>query len=425
MGGQARTSKPGRSKQHKAGPIMQRSERYMTANYPRHPIAIASGKGCRLIDADGRSYLDLFAGFGAGILGHCHEDLVTAGTKQMNKLWHVGNLLHTEPQTLLAEHVATKGFGGRSYFCHSGSDANEAAFKLARLHGKANPGEARGGRYKTIATDNSFHGRGFAAMQATGGEKVREGFDPPLAGFTHVPYNDLKAMREAIDEETVAIIVEPIQGEGGVHVPDDGYLPGLRKLADEHDLVLIFDEVWTGCGRTGRYFGYQHWDAEPDVMTLGKAVGCGLAVGVACVSDRLSGYFDAKRMGRVTHATTLGGNCVSMAVAARLFEVLERDGLVERAQRAGERIKGRLRKFAAKHPIVDVRGRGLFLGVELDATNEGSWFDSGAAVVNRCMEEGLMVNATQGDVIRLAPPLTISDEEIDEGLDILEEVIAG
>jgi 4-aminobutyrate aminotransferase-like enzyme len=210
-----------------------------------------------------------------------------------------------------------------------------------------------------------------------------------------------------------------------VHVPEDEYLPGLRELADEHDLVLIFDEVWTGCGRTGQYFGYQHWGAAPDVMTLGKAVGGGLPVGVTCVAERFAEYFDARQMGRVTHATTLGGNCVSMAVAARLFEVLERDGLVERAQLAGEQIKARLRKFAAKQPILDIRGRGLFLGIELDTENEGAWFDSGSAVVSQCMERGLMINATQGRVLRLAPPLTISDEEIDEGLGILEEVIAG
>lgn len=410
----------GRSKTTKTTPIIQRCERHMTANYPRFPVAIASGKGCRVTDAAGKSYLDLFAGFGAAMLGHCHEDLVTAGTKQMNKLWHVGNLLHTEPQTLLAEHIADKGFGGRSFFCHSGSDANEAAFKIARLHGRAT-----GGRYKMLATDNSFHGRGFAAMQATGSAKVREGFDPPLPGFEHVPYNDLDAMAEAIDESTAGIIVEPIEGEGGVHVPDDDYLPGLRKLADEHDLVLIFDEVWTGCGRTGQYFGHQHWGASPDVMTLGKAVGGGLAVGVTCVAERFAEYFGARRMGRVTHATTLGGNCVSMAVSARLFEVLERDELVERARLAGEQIKARLRKFAAKQPIRDIRGRGLFLGIELDTENEGAWFDGGSAVVSQCMERGLMINATQRNVLRLAPPLTISDEQIDEGLTILEEVIAG
>mgnify|MGYP006272997291 CR=1 FL=1 len=407
--------------QSKSEAIIERHDRFMTGNYPRYPIVIDSGKGSQLLDIDGNAYLDLFAGFGAGILGHCHEDLVTAGTKQMNKLWHVGNLLHTEPQTRLAACLSERGFGGRSFFCHSGSDANEAAFKLARLHGAAT-----GGRHKIIATEGSFHGRGFAAMQATGQGKVREGFEPHLPGFVHVPYNDLAAMAAAIDAQTVGIIVEPIQGEGGVIVPDDKYLPGLRKLADEHDLVLIFDEVWTGCGRTGRYFAYQHWGAAPDVMTLGKAIGAGLGVGVACVSDRVAEYFDAGHMGRVTHATTLGGNAVAMAVSARLFEVLERDELVERATELGQRISQRLRTFAADHPYVkQVRGKGLFLGIELDPGHDGAWFEKGADVVNRCMERGVMINVTQTNVLRLAPPLVITDEQIDQGLAVLEDVLNG
>ena len=244
------------------------------ANYPRVGITVVEGSGCEFTDSTGRRYLDLFSGFGGTILGHCHPELVAAATEQAGKLWHVGNLLDTEPQTLLAEAIATHGFGGRSSFGHSGSDANEAAFKLVRLYGRRDGGN----RYKVIATERGFHGRGFAAMNATSGEKARKGYDPFLEGFSHVPYNDLAAMEAAIDDRTAAIIVEPIQGEGGVHVPDDDYLPGLRALCDRHDLLLIVDEVWTGCGRTGEWFAYQHSGITPDIMTLGKAVGCGLPV---------------------------------------------------------------------------------------------------------------------------------------------------
>ncbi|HEX7008454.1 MAG TPA: aminotransferase class III-fold pyridoxal phosphate-dependent enzyme, partial [Phycisphaeraceae bacterium] len=249
--------------------IIDRHDRTMTQNYARYPIAMVRGQGVHLWDAQGKQYLDLFAGFGGPILGHCHPELIDALTQQAQKLWHVGNLFHTEPQTRLAEAIATMGFGGQSYFCHSGSDANEAAFKLARLYGKARPGPS-GPRYKVISTLKSFHGRGFAAMVATGQDKVRQGFEPLLPGFVHVPYNDAAAVEAAIDDHTVAVIVEPIQGEGGINVPDDDYLPRLRRLCDERDLLLIVDEVWTGCGRTGRAFAHQHWGIVPDIMTLAK-----------------------------------------------------------------------------------------------------------------------------------------------------------
>ena len=410
----------------KTDPILERFDKYVIANHVRYPIVIESGRGARLTDTEGKSYLDLFAGFGAGILGHCHPDLVAAGTKQMSKVWHTGNLLHTEPQSLLAEQIATKGFGGKCFFCHSGADANEAAIKLARLYGKANRGKATGefGRYKIISATRSFHGRSFATMGATASSAVREGFGPFLPGFTVVDYNSMPAIEAALDEQTIAIIVEPIQGEGGVNVPDDGYLPALRKLCDERDLVLIFDEVWVGCGRTGRYFGHQHWDVTPDAMTLGKAIGGGLAVGGLCATDRVAGLFDAKAMGGTKHATTLGGNAVSMAVAARLFEVLERDNLVERAATLGEQTKARLRQFGqTTGTIEEVRGKGLFLGLALNT--DGRWYHSGADVVNRALERGLMINATQGNVLRLAPPLTIGDDELDEGLTILEDTLSG
>lgn len=408
--------------------IIERHDRYMTHNFSRYPISIAEAGGCVLTDEDGKQYLDLFAGFGAGILGHCHPDLVAAGVKQMNKVWHVGNLLHTEPQTLLAEQISLKGFGGKSFFCHSGADANEGAIKLARLYGKQHRGDSTSefGRFKIISATQSFHGRTFATMGATGNVTVRQGFEPLPPGFVNVTFNDIAAIEAELDETTIAIIVEPIQGEGGINMPDDGYLAKLRKICDQRDMLLILDEVWTGCGRTGRYFAHQHWDVKPDVMTLGKAVGCGLPVGVVCVGERAWDLFDNTKMGRVTHATTLGGNCVSMAVAARMFEVIERDELLPRATQAGEAIKARLRKFAEKHAVVkDVRGKGLFIGVELDPAAKGAWFTSGNEIVNKCLERGVLINCTHNTVLRLAPPLVITDEEIDRGLEVMEKVVLG
>ena len=400
---------------NRAQAIIDRHDRFMVRNYPRYPVAMAEGAGARLTGSDGREYVDLFSGFGAGILGHCHPDLVEAVAEQSKQLWHVGNLLHTEPQTLLAEQIASKGFGGRCFFSHSGSDANETAFKVARLYG-------RGERHKVLSTSQSFHGRGFASMMATGQDAVRSGFAPYVPGFQHVPYNDLPAMIQAVDDETVAIIVEPIQGEGGVVIPADDYLPGLRQLCDDRDLILIADEVWTGCGRTGKFFAFQHWPVTPDIMTLGKAVGAGLALGVTCVSERFAELLDFDKYGGVAHATTLGGNCLATAVANRLFSVLQRDGLVERADQLGQKVMERLRDFAGRSSkIKDVRGKGLFIGIELNQSEPAT---QGATVVQRCLESGVLLNATQKTVIRLAPPLVISERDIDEGLSVLEKVLS-
>lgn len=400
-----------------------RHDRHMTLNYPRYPVAIVRGEGCVLYDADGTEYLDLFAGYGAGLLGHCHEGLVQAVRDQAETLWHVGNLLHTEPQTRLAEAIARNGFGGRSFFCHSGADANEAAFKLARLYGREHPGP-RGPRYGVISATQSFHGRSFGTMGATGQDKVREGFEPLLPGYTNVPYNQLDAVEQAIDAHTIAVIVEPIQAEGGVNVPDKEYQPGLRALCDRHNLVLIVDEVWTGCGRTGRYFAHQHWGITPDVMTLGKGVGGGLTLGVMCANDRVAGCFDHKQQGAVRHATTLGGNCIATAAGAAVFDILDHDGLVERAATLGQTVIERFEQLAKQTPAIQsVRGLGLLIGIELDpAAINGTGV---ADVVKACLAKGVMVGGAQNNVLRLAPPLTISDNEIDRGLNVIEDVLRG
>ena len=405
--------------------ITDRRDRYMTINYPRYGIAMVSGQGCQLVDAAGKEYLDLFAGFGASILGHCHPDLVKAVTEQANKLWHVGNLFHSEPQTILAEQIARHGFNGRSFLCHSGADANEAALKLARLYGQANPGPNRP-RYKVISTLNSFHGRSFGTMLATAQSKVSKGFDPFLPGFASVPYDDLSATENAVDDQTVAVIVEPIQGESGVNIPSDDYLPGLRTLCDQRDLLLIVDEVWTGCGRTGRLFAHQHWGIEPDIMTLAKGVGGGLPVGVMCARPAVAEYFNCKTQGGVKHATTLGGNCVSMAASIAVFDVIERDHLLAHATELGRYVVERLQRFAVNRPIIkQVRGKGLLVGIELDPEARDSSFKDAAEIVNRCMQRGVLLNATQNNVVRLAPPLIVTRDQIDQGLEVFEQALAG
>jgi len=399
--------------------IIDRHDQHMIRHVPRYPIAMVRGQGCKLWDADGRQYVDLFAGFGAPILGHCHPDLVKTIADQAAKLWHVGNLLHTEPQTLAARAIAKHAFAdARLFFSHSGADANEAAIKLTRLYGKAHPGNtdpAKGGRFKVISATQSFHGRSFATMGATGQPAVRAGFEPLLPGFVNVAYNSIPAIEAEIDDTAVAVLVEPMQGEGGVIVPDDGYLPAVRRLCDNRDLLLIFDEVWTGCGRTGKYFGHQHWPVEPDVFTLGKGVGGGLAVGAMCAKARVADLFDFYKQGAAKHVTTLGGNCLSMAVTAKIFEVLERDGLVDHAAQLGDYAVQRLRDFANTCPnVVAVRGKGLFIGIELQAAPD---------LAKRCLDHGLLINMAQQKVVRLAPPLVITRAELDRGLDILEPLL--
>ena len=409
------TTQPAQQKPAAAtDPTISRHDAHMTLNYPRFPVTMTNGNACQLTDSNGKHYLDLFSGFGANVLGHCNPQLIQAAEDQARKLWHVGNLLHTEPQTQLAERIARHGFEGKSYFCHSGSDANEAAFKLARLYGK-------GKRHKIIATDRAFHGRGFAAMMATSGDKARKGYQPFIEGFSHVPYNNIQAIEQAIDNQTVAVIVEPIQGEGGVFVPDADYLTNLRDLCDKHDLLLICDEVWTGCARTGKWFGYQHFNFTPDIMTLGKAVGCGLAVGVMCAHPRIADLFSVSSYGAVPHATTLGGNCISMAVSTKMFDIIEKDNLTQHAATLGQHATDSLNQLAATLPIKQVRGKGLFIGIEVDLP--ATSYNHAGEIVKAGLEQGILLGSAGTDVIRIAPPLIVTQQEIDSGIQTLAQLL--
>ena len=390
--------------------IVARAEKVLIGNYARQPVVMVRGEGCRVWDADGKEYLDLFAGFGGGVLGHCQPDLVAAVKKQAETLWHVGNLYHTEPQVRLAEALNRTAFPGRAFFCHGGADANEAAIKLGRLRGNQHSPR----RWKTISLTQSFHGRTLATIAATGNPAVRAGFAPDVPGFVHVEQGNFDALAAAVDDETASILMEPVQGEGGVNLYPPDYARQVRELCDRRGLTLIFDEVWTGCGRTGKWFGHQWFDGDvvPDIMTLGKAVGGGLPVGVMFAKPEV-----ADLMVPGTHGSTLGGNPICAAAAAEVFHVIERDRLLAHAAKLGEHAMARLRdEPSIREKVADVRGRGLFIGVELR--------DPPERFAERTQARGLIVNLTAKKVIRLAPPINISRADWDRGLDGVIEVIA-
>lgn len=392
----------------------------LIGNYARLPVVMLRGEGSWLWDSQGAKYLDLFAGFGGSVLGHCHPALIAAAAEQAKTLWHVGNTFWTTPQVAFAERIKRHAFDGRAFFCHSGLEANEAAVKLARLHG-AKVAAERGGkpRWKVVSLHKSFHGRSLAMVAATGNPAVKAGFDPAVPGFTQVELGDLEGLTAAVDDETASIMMEPIQGEGGIHEVPVHYAMEVRRLCDERGMLLHFDEVWTGGGRTGQWFGYQHLkDAygkpiEPDLMTLGKAIGGGLPVGAMWARPKV-----AELLVPGKHGCTLGANPICMAVAATIFDVIEREDLVTHARVLGEHALARLRSeksISAK--VAGVRGRGLFLGVELKA--EPNDF------VQRGLDNGVVLNVTQKNVVRIAPPINISLDDWNEGLDRTIKTIAG
>jgi acetylornithine/N-succinyldiaminopimelate aminotransferase len=393
--------------------ILARAGESLIGNYARLPIVMDHGQGSRVWDEDGREYLDLFAGFGGGVLGHCHPALIAAATEQAGKLWHVGNTFHTEPQVQLAERLKKTAFDGRAFFCHSGLEANEAAVKLARLRGQA----ADPKKWKVVSFNKSFHGRSLAMIAATGNPAVKAGFEPAVPGFTQVDLNDLEGLMHAIDPETAAVIVEPIQGEGGVYPVDPVFAGELRKACNQHGVSLIYDEVWTGCGRTGKWFGHQYLvDAsgkviEPDIMTLGKAVGGGLPVGIMFAKPEI-----AKLLVPGKHGCTLGGNPICMSVSKTIFDVIEKENLVTHAAVLGEHAVARLKNEKKVAPkIAGIRGRGVFIGIELKSPPE--------KFIEKGLEKGVILNLTSSKVIRVAPPINITMDEWNLGLDRLVETI--
>ncbi len=381
-------------------------QHYVIGNYRRYPVSLVRGEGSHVWDAEGVRYLDFFPGWGCNLIGHCPPRVVAALREQAGLLLHVPNTWHMEAQGLLAKALVDRsGLDAQCFFCNSGAEANEAAIKLARLNGKPK------GRYKIVTMLNSFHGRTFGALSATGQPKYHEGVAPMLAGFQYAPFGDLDAVAKLIDAETCAVMLEPIQGEGGINLPPNGYLQGLRELCDQHGLMLLFDEVQTGMGRTGTWFAYQNFGVEPDAITLAKA----LAGGVACGGLMAKRPF-AEKLVPGTHAATFGGNPIACRAALATIATIEADDLLPRAVKVGEAFRDRFEKLRQRCPLIqDVRVRGTMIGVELSI--------DGAGVVDQCLKRQLLVNCTHGNVLRLLPALNLPDADLHAGCDILDEVL--
>ncbi len=389
--------------------IAARGAEVLVANYAPQPIALVRGEGCTLYDAEDNAFLDLMGGIATTTLGHANPRLRTALEEQAAKLWHVSNLYTTEPQIRLAERITSNSFAEAVYFCNSGAEANEAALKLARRHFHDRKEE----RFEIVAFDGAFHGRTLFTVSATGTPAYWEGFGPMVQGISHAAWGDLDSVRGLLSERTAAILVEPIQGEGGIRLPPPGFLQGLRKLADENGCLLIFDEVQVGMGRTGSLFAYEQEDVIPDVMTLAKALGGGIPIGAMCTTRKLSGALVPG-----THASTFGGNPLACAVAAAVFEELFEGGVLDHAKLMGEKLGRGLEEIAAElgpDRVIEARGRGLLRGLELA--------NAPGPVIDRCRERGVLVISAGGNVLRLAPPLVISGDEIDHGLSVLREVL--
>ena len=388
--------------------VVKLTDKYIAQTYARYPMALVRGKGARVWDADGKEYLDFLAGIAVNSLGHCHPAVVRAIQQQSRKLLHVSNLYHIQPQAELARDLCRQSFAERVFFCNSGAEANEAAIKLARRYG----GEHLDGKYEILSAQNSFHGRTLATLTATGQEKVRAGYDPLPAGFRQIPFNDLRAAEDAIDaQKTVGILVEPIQAEGGVIVADEYYLHGLRELCDRRGLLLIFDEVQTGMGRTGKLFCYEHFGVIPDIMTLAKALGGGLPLGAMLAREDV-----AKSFKPGSHASTFGGNPVACNAGLAVINTLLKGGALRNCAKMSKLFLNGFERLRARVPFVrGVRGKGLLLGLELDV--------DGTKIVDDCMREGLLLNCTAAKVLRFAPPLTIAAKEVERGLGMLEKVL--
>ncbi len=384
---------------------IDRFNRYVIGNYTRLPIVAVRGEGPYLWDADGRRYLDLFSGWAVTGVGHCHPRLVEAIREQAGRLIYMPNTWYTEPQGRLAQWIAETGFGGKSFFCNSGTEANEAAIKLARIHTPP-------GKYKIITFENGFHGRTFASITATAQPKYHHGFQPLVPGFVYAPLNDMEAVEKLVDEETCAILVEPIQGEGGINLARAEWLKALRDLCDQRGMMLIFDEVQTGVGRCGTWWGYQTVDVVPDIMTMAKQLAGGTAIGAMCAREEV-----AASLVPGTHAATFGGNPLAAAAGCAVFEIIRDENLLENANQMGTYLRRQLLELKQETPLIaEVRGVGLMIGADLA--------QNGADLAAKCLDKGLHINCTHETVLRIMPPLNITREQLDEGLAILRDAMS-
>ncbi len=386
-----------------------KADKYIMKTYGRYPLVPVRGEGCVLWDADGKRYLDFLAGVAVNNLGHCHPKVVAALQKQAAEMIHCSNYYHILNQIELAELLCAHSFADKAFFCNSGAEANEAAIKLARKYAREKTGDAE--RYGIITAIASFHGRTMATISATGQEKVQKFFDPLLHGFTYVPFNDADALEAAVTPQTCAVMLEPIQGEGGVVVPSADYFRKVREICDRHGLLLIFDEVQVGIGRTGKLFAHEHFDAVPDIMTLAKALAGGAPIGAMLAKDEIAASFSPG-----THGSTFGGNpLVTAAGVAAIRAVLE-EGLLNRAEEMGEYLTGELERLKEKYSfITDVRGIGLMIGMELSVP--------AGDIVVKGLERGVLLNVAQDRVLRFVPPLVVSKQEVNEMIAVLDGIL--
>ncbi len=392
------------------GDFLADSQKFIMNTYSRQPLVLVKGRGTRVFDSDGKEYIDFVSGVAVCNLGHCHPRIVVALQKQAQRLMHVSNHFHNEPQIKLAKALVGRSFADKVFFCNSGTEAVEAAIKLARRYGRE---IVKQDRYEIISMRGSFHGRTLGALAATAQERFHKGFEPIVPGFLYVPYNDLKAVEEAINGHTCAVLVEPLQGEGGVNLPSTGYLKGLREICDQHGILLMFDEIQTGMGRTGKFFAYEHSGITPDVMMLAKGLGAGMPIGALLATDKA-----AQALSPGTHGSTFGGNPLACAAAIASLEVLIEDDIIipSVAHLGGHFLRG-LEKLKRKYPFVkDIRGQGLLIGMELDFPCQD--------IVSACIQEGMLINCTTETVLRFMPPLVITEEEIDLLLEVLDGLFA-
>ncbi len=389
--------------------IEENATQYLMNTYSRLPLTIERGQGCLVYDAEGREYLDCVAGIAVNILGHAHPDIVEAIARQARKLIHTSNLFYTEPQTQLAQQLVEHSFADKVFFCNSGAEANEAAIKLARRYAtKAFDPE----RIEILTMLNSFHGRTLASLTATGQPKLQEGFGPMVAGFKYIPFNNIQALESVITPQTAAIMLEPIQAEGGIVVPDPKYLKQIRQICDNHQILLIFDEVQTGMGRTGTLFAYEHFGIQPDIMTLAKGLGGGVPIGACLATANVAKVFEPG-----THASTFGGNPLACAAALKVFDLLLDGGKLEQGRVAGEYLAKGLDTLYKKFSCIGgTRGMGLLQGLELTI--------DGKPLVMECLERRVLINCTMGKVLRFVPPLIISHPQIDRLLTVLSDILA-
>jgi len=389
--------------------LMALSEQYVAHTYARYPVVLVRGKGTRVWDQEGEEYLDFVSGLAVCNLGHCHPRVVKAIQGQAEKLIHVSNFYYIEPQIQLASLLCKHSFADKVFFCNSGAEANEGAFKLARKFGKEKTGKDR---YEIITMEGSFHGRTLATLTATGQEKFHKGYEPLMPGFKYVPFNDIGAVKKAIDPKTCAVMVEPIQGEGGVNCPSEGYLKALREICDENKLLLMFDEVQVGMGRTGKLFAYEHEGVEPDILTLAKSLAGGVPIGALLIKKEISDGFKPG-----DHASTFGGNPLASAAGVAALTAILEEGMLENCRKMGDYFLSELDKMKNKFPFIkEVRGKGLILGMELKM--------DGSSMVKEMLKKRVLINCTMGNVLRFLPPLIVTKEEIDRVVAALEEVFS-